>query len=171
MNPRRHIRRRRRSNPRHHRRASYRRSRNPNLFGGKSTKTILKISGGVLAGVFITKSIPRYIPASITGSIGSGSVMAVVVSFGSALAAGYLGKMIDPEFGEGALWGGIAQAISVALNAFLPQVGGVFSLGDLVSGNFVVPQNPIRAGMMAPASIVAAAKMSGMGAAAFPRAF
>lgn len=160
MNPRR----RRRNRVHHRRRNSSIRRRNP-MFGGRSTKSMLKIGGGVLLGVTITKMIPKYVPASISSSMGSGGIMAVLISAVSAFIGGWAVSKVDPEVGEAVLWGGIAQTMSVALNAFLPTVSGTFSLGDLVSGNFVVPQNPIRAGTMMPA------RLSGMGAAAFPRAF
>lgn len=134
--------RRRRNGRRHYSRRS--RSRNP---FGMSGQDLLKTSGGILVGVTVTKMIPKYIPASIVSSVGSGAVMAVVISAASAWIAGFLLKKVDAKFGEAAMWGGFAQTISVGLNAFLPSVGGTFSLGDLVNGNFVVPQNPIMAGM------------------------
>lgn len=120
---------------------------------------------GILVGVTITKMIPRYVPASITSSIGSGGVMAVVISAVSAWITGFALSKVDPEFGQAAMLGGFAQTISVGLNTFLPSVSGYLSLGDLVNGNFVVPQNPIRAGM---ASISAPAVR---GMSAYPSAY
>lgn len=121
--------------------------------------------GGILAGVAITKMIPKYIPASITSSFGSGGVMAIVVSGVSAWLTGFLLGKVDRTFGEYALYGGIAQTISVAINVFVPSMAGPFSLGDLVNGNFVVPQNPIRAGM----GMVSAPAARGQ--AAYPSAY
>jgi hypothetical protein len=50
------------------------------------------------------------------------------------------------------LFGGMMQTLSVALNAFLPSVWTALNpslggLGDLVPGQFTVPQNPIRAAL------------------------
>jgi hypothetical protein len=56
---------------------------------------------------------------------------------------------VDQAFSEGVLFGGLMQAASVALNAFLPgfNIGGVpialSGLADLVQGRFAVPQNPL----------------------------
>ena len=138
-------RRRRSMNRRHH--------RNPAIFGRSGGKDLMKMIGGGMVGVTVTKMIPGLIPASITSTLGSGSIMAVLVSIASAWVAGFLAAKVDKEFGDAVMFGGLMQAGSVALNAFLPSVGGTFSLGDLVDGNYVVPQNPIRAagmGMGAP---------------------
>lgn len=121
-------------------------------------RDMLKAGVGILVGVTATKLIPKYIPASIASSIGSGSIMAIAISGVSAWLTGFIVGKWDAKVGEYAMYGGIAQTISVALNAFLPQVGSTFSLGDLVNGNFVVPQNPIRAGMMGMAPSAPAAR-------------
>lgn len=125
---------------------------------------MVKAGVGILIGVTAAKLLPKYIPASVASSVGSGSIMAIAISGVSAFVTGWvLKKYADPTLGEYALYGGIAQTISVALNAFLPSVGGTFSLGDLVNGNFVVPQNPIRMGMM-PAPMASAPMARGMAA-------
>lgn len=118
------------------------------------------MGAGVLAGVTVTKMIPKYIPASIVSSVGGGNIMAVLISAVSAWVTGYALGKVNKEFGEAAMLGGMAQTFSVALNAFLPSVGGTFSLGDLVNGNFVVPQNPLRGG-----AYVSSAPARGMAAA------
>lgn len=129
---------RRRVNRRHYR-------RNPAIFGRSGGKDLLKMAGGVVAGVAITKMIPGWVPASIASSIPSGGIMAVVISAASAWITGFALSKVDPEFGQAAMLGGFAQTVSVAMNAFLPSsISGTFSLGDLVNGNFVVPQNPLR---------------------------
>ncbi len=131
-------------------------------------KNMLMAGVGILAGVTATKLIPKAIPASISASVVSGSIMAVAVSGVSAWLTGWvLGKFVNPTLGEYAMYGGIAQTISVALNAFVPSIGGTFSLGDLVNGNFVVPQNPIRAGM----SMVAPSAPAARGMSAYPSAY
>jgi hypothetical protein len=127
---------------------------------------LLKMIGGGLLGVTATKMIPSYIPSSLTSSFGSGGFMAVLISGASAWAAGFVAGKIDKELGEAVLFGGLMQTGSVALNTFLPSIGGQFSLGDLVNGNFVVPQNPIMAGNpMAMAGSAAARGMSAYGPA------
>jgi hypothetical protein len=82
----------------------------------------------------------------------------------------------DPVLGDAVLFGGLMQAGSVALNSFLPSVGGVIGLqglgmgvGDIVSGRFPVPQNPIMAGqrqmsIAAPAAPAGAPTPAGVGA-------
>lgn len=160
-------RRRRATNRRRNGRRHYR--RNPSIFGRSSGKDLFKMAGGVLAGVAVTKLIPGWVPASIASSIPSGGVMAVIVSAASAFVTGFALSKVDPEFGQAAYLGGFAQTISVAMNAFLPSsISGTFSLGDLVNGNFVVPQNPLR-GMSAPAMVASAPAARGM--SAYPSAY
>lgn len=175
-NPRR---RRRRSNPtrrmnarrRHH---SVRR-RNPSLFGSQvNAFGMAKAIAGGLAGVAITKAVPNMLPPGIGGT----PIMNTVISIAVAVAAGMAVKALvkgDPTLGDAVLFGGLMQAGSVALNAFLPSVGGVIGLqglgngmGDLVPGRFPVPQNPISAGQMMlappPMAAPAAAGMHGLAA-------
>lgn len=141
--------RRRRSNPRRRRhnairRRHHRRHRNPALFGRSSPKDLLKMIGGGLIGVTLTKMVPSYIAKSgLTSSLPQGGFMNVLISAISAWLGGYLIGKFDKELGEAAMFGGFMQTGSVALNTFLPSVGGTFSLGDLVDGHFVVPQNPL----------------------------
>jgi hypothetical protein len=148
-------------------RRSYR--RNPAIFGQSGPKSLIKMAGGVLAGVAVTKMIPGWVPASIASSIPSGGVMAVIVSAASAFITGFALSKLDEQFGQAAYLGGFAQTISVAMNAFLPSsISGTFSLGDLVNGNFVVPQNPLR-GMGSGTMAVSAPAARGM--SAYPSAY
>jgi hypothetical protein len=60
----------------------------------------------------------------------------------------WVGSFINPEFGAAAGLGGIAEAGSIALNAFLPSIGSTLALsgrgqGDFVPARYAVPQNPI----------------------------
>lgn len=165
----RNPRRRRRSNPRRHaRRVHHRRRRNPSMFGATGGRSMLTMIGGGLVGVAAAKMLPRYLPSSITGALGSGGIMAVLISGASAWVASWAAHKVSEQFGNAVLFGGLMQTGSVALNTFLPSVGGQFSLGDLIAGNFVVPQNPIRSAMGGPSMAMV---KSGMGAAAFPRPF
>lgn len=128
---------------------------NPNLFGSSlGSKNSMKLIGGGLLGVAGTKFIPTWVMGSSLGAslsgIGSSTFGRVIISGGAALLVWKGLAMVDPVIGEGALFGGLMQVASVALNAFLPNltIGGVpISLGDLVEGRFAVPQNPIRGGM------------------------
>ena len=174
MNPRRRRNTRRR---RHNTRRHYSRRRNPTLFGRTSPKDMLTMIGGGLVGVTATKLVASYASSALSStlsSIGSGGFVSVVVSGVSAFIAGWAAGKVNKEFGDAVLFGGLMQTGSVAINAFLPSsISGQFSLGDLVNGNFVVPQNPIRAAQMAGMAAAAAAAApikSGMGAA-YPPAY
>lgn len=140
----------RRQNRRH-------RSHNPTLFGASLGSTqSLKILGGGLVGVASAKFIPQILPASLTSSISGSTIGAVFITGASALASWWLASKLDEKFGEGVLFGGLMQTASVALNAFLPNftIGGVpISLGDLVQGQFAVPQNPLRQRQLAAAQV------------------
>lgn len=135
-----------------HRRRS---KRNPSLFGSSlGSKTSLMILGGGFTGLVAAKFIPTMLPTSMTGSLGASGGGRFVLTLGSALVAAWAAaKFVGGAFGDGVLFGGLIQAGSVALNAFLPSVYSSLGigLGDLLPGSFVVPQNPIRAGM-APAA-------------------
>jgi hypothetical protein len=149
------------------RRPNRRRTRgNPDFFGGSLTsKQSLMILGGGFAGLIGTKFIPTLLPATLTGSIGTSTAGQFAISLAAAVAVGWAaGKFVSPAFGNGAMFGGLIQATSVGLNAFLPSVYSSLGigLGDLLPGSFAVPQNPIRAGMQrriaAPAAAPAAAQ-------------
>jgi hypothetical protein len=138
---------------------------------------LVKAIAGGLAGVAITKAVPNMLPASVAAS---SVVTSTLVSLGVAIGAGMLvGSLVksDPILGYAVGFGGLMQAGSVALNAFLPSVGTYIGLqglgngmGDIVAGRFPIPQNPIMAGQLAlPAPAVSpaaahAASSSGVGA-------
>ncbi len=130
---------RRASNPRHHRRHG---RRNPVL--GYSSKALIEMGGGVLAGVWATRLVPTLGPLA---SIAAGSTAAATgVSLASAVTVGILAAKIRPDFGKGVLLGGLAEAFTVFLDAFIPPVGSVIGLrgmGALTPGaSFSIPQNP-----------------------------
>ncbi len=159
-NPRRHRRRRnttvvvrtrrrrsRRMNPRRRVVRHHRRSRNP-LFGHSGAATMGKMVIGGLAGVTICKAVPNMLPASLTSS----PIMRTATSVAIAVASGYLAKKFigDSTVSDAIMFGGLMQAGSVALNSFLPSVGATIGLqglgggmGDLIAGNYPIPQNPI----------------------------
>jgi hypothetical protein len=101
--------------------------------------------------VAITKAVPNLLPANMLPSSPiTNAVIAVVVAIGSGMAVSALVKG-DPMLGYAVGFGGLMQAGSLMLNAFVPSVGQYLSLqglGDLVPGRFPIPQNPISAGVM-----------------------
>jgi hypothetical protein len=140
--------RRRRANP--YRRTTRRHARrNPvSIFGHGGARNLGTMVVGGLIGVAATKFIPTMIPA---GLIPQSNVVRALVSAGAAYAAGMAGeKFVNPTFGNAVMFGGMMQAASVALNAFLPAVGsriGLNGMRELVPGQFSVPQNPLVCGL------------------------
>ena len=107
---------------------------------------IVQAGVGVLVGVAATKAITAALPSEVTASPLYSTVAAAAV----AAAVWWVGSFINPEFGAAAGLGGIAEAGSIALNAFLPSVGSTLALSgirrgiaDFVPGRYAVPQNPI----------------------------
>ncbi len=125
---------------------SNRRSRNPlaSSISLSRPSGIVQAGVGVLVGVAATKAITAALPSNVTSS-------ALYSTFAAAaIAAGvwWVGSFINPEFGAAAGLGGIAEAGSIALNAFLPSIGSTLALsgrgqGDFVPARYAVPQNPI----------------------------
>lgn len=168
VNPRRrrrNTRRRRVVHNRRTRRMNSRRRRNPALFGRSNPKDLVKLVGGGLAGVWATKIAASYLSPMVSSFGSVGGFMPVLVSGVSAWLLGFAVGKIDKEIGEAVMFGGFMQAGSIALNSFIPSIGGQISLGDLVNGNFVVPQNPIMAGNPMSMSAPAARGMSAYGPA------
>lgn len=122
--------------------------RNPSLFGrSMNTTQIAQAILGGLIGVTATKLIPANLPPTLVGT----PIMRIVSSAVTAFASGWVAGRFSQPFGDAVMFGGLMQAGSVALNAFIPSVGsqiGLNGLGDLVSGGYPVPQNPIMAGRM-----------------------
>lgn len=104
---------------------------------------------GGLVGVTAAKMIPASLPMQLTST----PTMRILSSVASAFLAGWVGGRLSPRFGDAVLFGGLMQAGSIALNAFLPAVGGQIGLsgvrgglGELVAGAYSVPQNPLYPG-------------------------
>lgn len=103
---------------------------------------VVEAGVGVLLGVAVTKGLVAALPANVTNS----PLYSSVAAAGVALAIWWGGSMVSPEFGAALGIGGIAEAGSIALNGFLPDVGAKLALngvGDFVPGRFTVPQNPV----------------------------
>jgi hypothetical protein len=140
-----HSRRRRAVNP-----IRRRRRRNPSAMGHRAFSVdMVKMVGGGLLGVAITKLVASMIPASIKTSMGQ---FAPVLSAGvAAIVAGMAAqKFVGGALGDGIMFGGLMQTGSAALNAIAPglKIGdypvALSGMGDLVEGRFAVPQNPLR---------------------------
>src|SRR5271166_1207964 len=128
-------------------RRGVRRSRNPEIFGSRlGSKDSMKMIGGGIVGVAATKFLPTLIPATMMPSVMSTNLGRTAVSFAAALGAGFLASKVDVRFGQGVYFGGLMQAVSVGLNAFLPSQFGMLNtgLGDFAPGRFAVPQNTLR---------------------------
>ncbi len=121
--------------------------RNPTFFG--QSVSIAKmgeyIAGGLI-GVTVNRVVLPLLPAQVTGN----NIFATVAAFAIALAEWWAASWIDRDFGAAVGFGGLMNAGSQALNAFIPQVGSVISLsgprrgvGDFVPGMFTVPQVPV----------------------------
>lgn len=135
--------RRRALNPRRYGR---RRRRNPDFFGSRvaSVASVKVILGG-LVGVAAAKFLPTIVPISI---VGSSQLIRVALTGASAYVASKAAEMfkVGPQTSAAVLFGGLMQTASVALNAFLPSVGrqlALSGLGELIPGQFPVPQNPL----------------------------
>lgn len=139
-----------RSRVRHYhrrRRMNGRRRRNP-MFGQSGAKSYAIMIGGGLVGVAAAKYIPTLIPSSITSSLGTSPIMAIVVAGAGAFAAGYLAKRFGGnDFGDAVLFGGLMQTGSLILSAFAPAplntALALSGLGDIMPGWFAVPQNSV----------------------------
>lgn len=127
----------------HHTRNPATRGRRRNPVLGYGTKTLIEMGGGVLAGVWATRLIPTLGPLA---SIASGSTAAATgVSIASAITAGIIAAKIRPDFGKGVLLGGLAEAFTVLLDAFVPPVGaaiGLRGMGYFAPAQFSIPQSP-----------------------------
>jgi hypothetical protein len=111
---------------------------------------MLTMVGGGLIGVAAAKFLPTLVPANLIPGGGS-FIVRTVITGAAAFAAGWLGrKFVSGEFGDAVLFGGLMQTGSVALNAMLPgfRIGGqslaLSGMGELMPGQFTVPQNPLR---------------------------
>lgn len=132
----------------------------------------MKMIVGGLAGMAATKFLPTLVPVSLSGS---SNIVRVVLSAAAAYVSSMIaGKVpgVDKQTANAVFFGGLIQTGSVALNAFLPSIGrqfGLTGMGELTPGNFLVPQNPLRRVVTAPAT-AGRVNMSGIDRA-FGRAF
>jgi hypothetical protein len=152
---------------RHRRRVTHRRRHNPlpAFFGAGGAKGLGTTLAGGLLGVAAAKLLPGLVPAGLIPI--TGVWPRVIITGAAAWGAGTAAtKYVGKAFGEAVFFGGLMQTGSLVLNALLPNftVGGVplslSGLGELVPGQFPVPQNPLR--ISAPAPTQARVTMNGL---------
>lgn len=138
----------------------------PSLGGSRafSAEGMKMIAGGLI-GVTATKFIANMVPAAVKAPLGTfGPVVANGIG---AFIAGYIGnRFLGGSFGSGILFGGLMQTGSTLINTVSPGLKfgdypiGISGLGDLVPGQFVVPQNPLR--LAPPPTTQARVQMNGL---------
>lgn len=138
---------------------------------GTSTKDMVTMGAGILVGVAATKYIPSLIPASMLPTGGS-PWTGILITGAAAFAAGYLAhRFIQGSFASGVMAGGVALTLSQVLNAVAPssisKQLALSGMGDIMAGNYVVPQNPITSR----AQVMQMPAASGSGVGAFRGAF
>ena len=125
-----------------------RRVSNPQFFGSHVTPVRLtEYIGAGLVGVAANRALLAALPATFTSS----NMFATLTSIGIALAQWWLGSMVSKDLGSAFAFGGLMNAASTALNAFIPSVGSVVSLsgrgtGDFVPATFTIPPQPAGIG-------------------------
>lgn len=131
-------------------------AKNPVIFGQNMKPVQLgKALAGSLIGVMICKLVPPMLPETIVGNQALRVLVTGAIAFGSGMAA----QKADPVFGDGVMYGGLMQTVSIGLNTYLPSVGSRIALsgarrpgmGYVVPGQFGYPENPIRNALAAPA--------------------
>jgi len=110
------------------RRRHGKRSRNPEIMGVRvsSADLVMALLAG-LGGVTITKLVTPQLPAGLVEST-AGRVLA---SGAVAVGAGMLAAKVNPKAGLAMAFGGGMQAMSVALNGYLPKLGSQIALSGV----------------------------------------
>lgn len=130
-------------------------AKNPVIFGQNMKPVQLgKALAGSLIGVMICKLVPPMLPEQIVGNQALRVLVTGAIAFGSGMAA----QKADPVFGDGVMYGGLMQTVSIGLNTYLPSVGSRIALsgtrrpgmGYVVPGQFGYPENPLRNALAAP---------------------
>lgn len=126
------------------------RSRNPQFFGTHAPA--VKVGEYVIAGlvgVTINRAALAMLPATVT----SNNLYATLAAVGIAVAQWWLGSKFAKDLGSAFGFGGLMNATSQALNAFIPSVGSIVSLqggvGDFVPAQFTIPPQPAGIGGLA----------------------
>lgn len=133
-------------------------AKNPVIFGTSMKPIQLgKALAGSLVGVMICKLVPPMLPAQIVSNHALQVLVTGAIAFGSGMAA----QKADQVFGDGVMYGGLLQTVSIGLNTYLPSLGSRLALsgtgrrpggvGYVTSGEFSFPENPIRNALAPPA--------------------
>ena len=129
--------------PRHNRRRnrSHRPKgrRNPAFFG--TTTSIPKLAeyiAGGLIGVTINRAVLPMLPAAVT----SNNLFAVGAAIAIAVAEWWAFSFVSKDFGSAVGFGGLMNAGSQALNAFIPSVGATVGLSGRRGYGDLVPSTP-----------------------------
>lgn len=129
---------------------SHRRRRNPGrmtMFGQplKASK-VLEVGFGVAVGVGVNKAVLPMLPVQFTSSSATATIAALAI----AAAEWWAASFVSPDFGAAVGLGGVAHAVNVGLNAFVPSVGAWTGMsgirrgtGDFVPGKLNEPYNPL----------------------------
>jgi hypothetical protein len=155
-----------------HRNGKRRSSRNPRLFGQEVTMlNAAKMVAGGLVGVTATKTIVPMLPSTLISTPIGATVAAIAV----AIAGGWAIGKVSMEFGNAFAFGGLMQAGSVLLNAYVPGASqfalqGYRGMGEFVPGAFAVPQNPVLIGATPSVSVGGAAGRPALNRA-YPRPY
>ena len=105
-------------------------------------------------------TIAKLVPPALPGAMVSTPAMRVVATLGTALLGGYVVGQMDKKLGQGVMFGGLMQTVSLALNAFVPTVGQHVGLGRrrgfgaITPGGFNTPYNPVKMGIPAQSVMV-----------------
>lgn len=106
-----------------------RRRRNPALFGGGGRGIMAQLTQGAVdaLGVVTGKAASRAIPALV--GLNQTGPMGVAIQAGAAIAAGWLGNMVNRNFGRMALAGGLSGIVEGFIKvANIPVISA--ALGD-----------------------------------------
>lgn len=125
-----------------------RRSHNPQFFGSHITP--VRLGEYVLAGL-VGVTVNRAIVAALPSVITSNNLYATLAALAIAVGQWWVGSMASKDLGSAFGFGGLMNASSQALNAFIPAVGSVVSLsgrgtGDFVPAMFTIPPQPAGIG-------------------------
>jgi len=120
--------------------------KNPAFFG--ATVSPVRLGEYVLAGL-IGVTVNRAILAALPATVTANNMYATIAALAIGVAQWMGGSMLSKDLGSAFGFGGLMNAVSTGLNAFIPQVGSVVSLSglrDFVPATFTIPPQPAGIG-------------------------
>jgi hypothetical protein len=120
-----------------------------------------------MAGMAVAKFLPTLVPAGLI----NGNIMRTVATAASAFVAQMVAKAVvkDQAIADAVLFGGLIQAGSTALNAFLPSLASSLGLSGIMDADWTIPENPLKQHpMLAPPASDARVNMAGLARAYGP---